>query len=69
MELIIRRLPKVVPPIYPENIRYNATSSSIGSDANFDRLQSDERLWVTSIIVIAPPEPHSSAFEQECFDA
>ena len=27
------------------------------------------QLWVTSIVVIAPPEPHASAFEQECFDA
>lgn len=29
----------------------------------------EEQLWVTSIIVIAPPEPRSSAFEQESFDA
>ncbi|MBN1566801.1 MAG: hypothetical protein JXA73_03075 [Acidobacteria bacterium] len=28
-----------------------------------------EQLWVTNIIVVAPPEPPSSASEQEYFDA
>ena len=27
------------------------------------------QLWVSSIVIIAPPEAPSSAFEKECFDA
>jgi hypothetical protein len=27
------------------------------------------QLWVSSIVVIAPPEPHFPAIEEECFDA
>jgi hypothetical protein len=27
------------------------------------------QLWVTNIVVIAPPEQHASVFEQECINA